>query len=260
MKPNVLIAAPVGDGKEYSINEWFSWIASQAYDDFDVCVCVNGRTPESARAKAELMKVVEINHRPLIVLVEDSPIKSIIEIITLSRERIRQYAVKGGYDFIFWLDTDTIPHNLGTIKTLLSWEKPFVSGLYFYKRTKVPVAVNEKTGTNFTIEELETASAERKPILVWGVGLGCCLMAREVFERFAFDFTKYGDRVGEDFMYCEQAKLAGYDVLLDPWILCRHYHSENMTQGWKEPPSSRERGTHERRQEDQDEAGTQARP
>ena len=34
----ILISAPIGGHKQYSINDWFNWIARQTYPNYDICL------------------------------------------------------------------------------------------------------------------------------------------------------------------------------------------------------------------------------
>ena len=45
--PKILIAAPIGGKKQYSIFQWFSWIANQDYQNFEVALCANGTEKEN---------------------------------------------------------------------------------------------------------------------------------------------------------------------------------------------------------------------
>ena len=47
--PKVLICAPIGGQKQYSINLWFEWIANQTYKNYEVIVVDNNSTDKTKR-------------------------------------------------------------------------------------------------------------------------------------------------------------------------------------------------------------------
>jgi hypothetical protein len=230
MSKRVLIAAPIGAGKEYSINAWFDWISTQNHDDVRVAMCVNGRSKEDVDSKVAMLEEVEINGDGLYVLRDDNYTATVQEKLHTSRELIRQFAERENFDYILWLDTDTIPSFKNGLQKLLSWNVPVVSGVYFYKKTKTPVAMSKESGMNISVEELQAASEKRELIDTWGVGFGCLLMHKLAFTAAKFDYSKHGERISEDFMYCEELKAAGFKIFLDPWVICRHYSKEDFLQ------------------------------
>ena len=225
-EPKVLIAAPIGGTKQYSINDWFEWIAMQTYNNFDVCICINGKDADELISK---FKQVEIYHQNTgitkminILELKNSCQLSTIQKITYSREKIRRYASDNKYDYIFFLDTDTIPLRLNSISTLMKWGMDVISGVYFYKNTSQPVIIDKYTHTNISIKKLELAAISFKLIEVWGFGFGCLLIEKNVFMKNHFDYDLFGEERTDDFGYCHVLEQAGIKRYLDPDILCRH--------------------------------------
>lgn len=221
----VLIAAPIGGQKQYSINTWFEWIANQDYEDFDICICVNGK---ASKELLEKLEQVEITHKTAglkkIISLElvNSDELSVIQKITYSREKIRRFAVKNGYDYIFFLDTDTIPARTNIIEKLISWNVSIVSGVYFYKGTAQPVIIDKYTHTNISLDVLEKAATKKELIEVWGFGFGCLLLRRDSFEENSFDYDLFGEERTDDFGYCHVLEQKGLKRMLDADILCKH--------------------------------------
>ena len=223
-KQKVLISAPIGGHKQYSINTWFQWIANQDYQNFEVCLCANGDVRKSILEK---IKQVEIKTKfgkiKQIVGLElpKSDDLSIIQKITYSRETIRRYAVKNRFDAIFWLDTDTIPANKDAIKKLLDHDLESISGLYFYKESKVPVAIDADTHTNFNLDKIEKAVDAGVVLPTWGTGYGCQMHTGRAMIT-AFDYDLFGEERTDDFGHCHALEQAGIFRWLDPVILCKH--------------------------------------
>ena len=229
MSNKILIAAPIGGKKQYSINLWFDWIAEQIFpkNQFDVCICVNG-----VDGDALIEKIKEVN-----ITYPDGSMKqikglqlpkslnmSVIQKITYSREMIRRYAVKQGYDYIFFLDTDTIPYSKDTIQRLLSQEKDVISGLYFYKNSKQPVVIDSITHTNIALDKCEKMVKDNEICEVWGFGFGCLLLSRRAFETNAFDYDLFGEERTDDFGYCHVLEQQGIRRWFDPLVICKHFN------------------------------------
>lgn len=226
----VLIAAPIGDGKEYSINEWFKWISEQPYDDYDVVLCVNGKSAESVAEKKAMLEEVRINDRPLLVLsLPYDQYHTTKHRLAYSRDMIRSFAIEKRYDYVFWLDTDTIPIIMDTIPLLIAQEKDVISGLYFYKGTKQSVIIDKDTLTNVQYSRIKELVMSGEVIKVWGFGFGCLLMAKSVLDKFSFDYTYKYEDWSEDFIACELIEKAGIDRWFYARMICKHYHSKDFT-------------------------------
>lgn len=232
----VLIACPLGDGKEYSINEWFEYIARQTHKNFDICVCVNGRSEQSIRKKVALLEMVEITLEGTdqvkkidVIRLPYNPYDTVKQRLFRSREKIRQYATNRDYDYIMWLDSDTIPLRLDAIERLVDHKVDAVSGLYFYKETQVPVLIDPDTKTNPSIKKMELWAEKNELAEVWGWGFGVALISRKVFEKTPFDYEKRREDWTEDFAYCELMEEANIKRYFDPHAICKHYHKKEFT-------------------------------
>mgnify|MGYP001559767756 FL=1 len=160
-------------------------------------------------------------------------------------------------DWLFFMDDDqTFPPE--TLMRLLSWDLPIVSGLYFKSPGKpVPhaygydhgearkhpegqeqadhfymAAVNEVAAylSRFGDQIKDGAPTALLPatrqdlIEVDGVGAGCLLVHRRVFEAIEKPYFQCnpGTPIGEDFYFCRKAQAAGFKIYVDPGILCGH--------------------------------------
>jgi|GEM_PF-1899097 len=235
----ILIAAPIGGTKQYSINIWFDWIATQTFpkEDIEACICVNGA--ENQKLK-EMIDQVEISypdgHKQKIttLLLPDSEKMTVVQKITYSREMIRRYAVEKGFDYIFFLDTDTIPYHKNAIQILMDHKKDVISGLYFYKNTKQPVVIDAETNTNISLKKCEDLATKREICEVWGFGFGVLLLSRKAFENNVFDYDLFGDERTDDFGYCHVLEQQGIKRYFDPFVICKHFN---------DPEAIKEKGT-----------------
>jgi hypothetical protein len=225
--PKVLIAAPIGGYKQYSINDWFEWIATQGYWNYDICVSPNGAAYQELAEKLEQVEINDVHGqtKKIIALpLKDSDELSTIQKITYSREKIRRYfADHTEYDYLLFLDTDTIPYSkIGTIQRMIDWKVDIVSGLYFYKESRVPVVIDLETRTNIAMSVCEAAVKENKLIEVYGFGFGIVLFSRKVCEECVYDYDLFGEDRTDDFGYCHVAEQKGYRRYFDPFIICAH--------------------------------------
>ncbi len=138
-----------------------------------------------------------------------------------------------GFDYVFFLDSDVIPPNDAVLR-LLNHNTPIVSGMYCRRSPPHGVPVAIKDGKWLT----ELPGPGRSPLVeVEVVGAGCLLVHRSVFETMPpsragkawFDWRvdspelfPQGEAMSEDFTWCLNARKAGYKVLLDTSIRCRH--------------------------------------
>lgn len=150
-------------------------------------------------------------------------------------------------DWLFFMDSDQTFHP-DTLMRLLSWDLPIVSGLYFKSPGKpVPHAYKyawkekEHLYIGLVDEVFRFLSrykdklrgdppaiilpAQREDLLECdGVGAGCLLVHRRVFEAIEPPWFKYsGDTaLGEDFDFCRKAQEAGFKIYIDPGVVCGH--------------------------------------
>jgi hypothetical protein len=232
----VLIAAPIGGWKQYSILDWFSWIARQNYPEelVTVCLCVNGKDNKAIAQQIRQTSIIFDNgfSLPLVVLeLPESDELTTIAKITYSREMIRRYAVEKGFDYIFFLDTDTIPARADAISLLMEKKKDVISGLYFYKNTKQPVVIDALTNTNISLDICQSLALKQEICEVWGFGFGCLLISRKAFCDIVFDYGLFGEERTDDFGYCHALEQAGIKRFFSPFVICKHLSDPNIKKG-----------------------------
>ena len=150
-------------------------------------------------------------------------------------------------DWLFFMDADQTFHP-DTLNRLLSWGLPIVSGLYFKSPGEpIPHAYKYKyyDGLHLYISKADEVSsyllrykdelskalpstilpARRTDLIECdGVGAGCLLIHRRVFEAIKDPWFEYpeGKLSGEDFDFCRKAQTAGFRIFVDPGVLCGH--------------------------------------
>jgi 2-polyprenyl-3-methyl-5-hydroxy-6-metoxy-1,4-benzoquinol methylase len=147
--------------------------------------------------------------------------------IDLARNELVQDAIKGGCDYILFLDSDIIMHK-GDIDKLVDMNVDIASGLYFAKgKPYLPVARVMKGDKHFFLEDFEY----NKIIDVAGVGMGLCLIKADIFKNIEYPYFKLDwvkddngvHQIAEDLYFCDKARAAGYFVKLNTGVLLEHH-------------------------------------
>lgn len=150
-------------------------------------------------------------------------------LVYTSRNELAAYAMKNGFDYVLWLDSDMTfePDMLERMmKQVQEKDIKMLTGVYFKRRPPYSPVLFEtmeprKTGWSFSeYEELPDGLFE-----VGACGFGCVLMATEVFmdvrlkHGYLFHPMNSG---GEDISFCWRARDCGYKIMCDPDIVCGH--------------------------------------
>ena len=137
-------------------------------------------------------------------------------IIHQARNIIVDALLKSDYEWLLFIDSDQIFEHDLLIK-LLATKKDFV-GTQIFKRVR-PYSpciskIDDKGNLiSIIVDELAEVDA---------IGMGATLINRKVFEKIKrpqFEFI--GER-GEDIVFCEKAKKAGFKIWCDPNIDIKH--------------------------------------
>lgn len=137
-------------------------------------------------------------------------------------------ALARGFEWLFFLDDDVVAPP-DSIAILLSNRLPIVSGVYYRRHEPVvPVALMNVQGGG---RMWANAPAPGQLVKVDYVGAGCLLIHRSVLEKVKepwFEWTSdrkdlpEQQRMSEDFSFCEKARAAGFEVVLDGKVQCMH--------------------------------------
>lgn len=134
---------------------------------------------------------------------------------------------------LYFMDYDVVPPK-GTLQKLLNHKLPIVAGIY-------PMSIGYrawsfKTGGNKwrSKEELLPTGLTK----VTAIGGSVLLVAREVLEKleppcFKIVYKAIDEKgkcydEGEDEYFSRIAQEAGYDLMVDPTIICKHYNYKEL--------------------------------
>lgn len=148
--------------------------------------------------------------------------------VDVTRNNIAKYALENKYDYIMWVDSDIIVPK-DTLVKLLSHNKDIVSGVYAYKTLGAKQVVAKRFDSEGEYEDLTISEIResKKLIKVDGVGFGCVLTKTEIFDKINYPWFVFTQESGEDIYLCRKAQNAGYEIYLDPTVLCGHIGTVN---------------------------------
>lgn len=126
---------------------------------------------------------------------------------------------------LFFVDDDVIiPSN--ALISLLRREKDIIGGVYALKNITPPqpLLFSESRG-NGIVTEWNPGDV----IKVSGIGMGCCLISREVFKKIEPPWfrTDQDTKTTEDIYFCDKATAAGFEIFADTAVEC--YHQDRKT-------------------------------
>lgn len=149
------------------------------------------------------------------------PLASVYRNIQLNYEKMRQYALQGGYSKVWIVEDDTIPP-CDALARLLSVDAPVVSGVYamrhgepcpnIFKKHLGSVAVgNQYKWREVPFDEVVEVS---------GGCMGCLLLDRSVLERFNFHLD--ADKWAPDGPFMQWCFRNGIKQMAHCGVLCGH--------------------------------------
>jgi len=208
-EPRVLIGCVTHDKDEIYITEFIKAIRSQSYSNYDLLfVDTSGDDEYAARLRGT------------------GGIVSKDESMLGGRNKIREHAIKKNYDYLWFVDINTLPPPTALSRLILK-RKDIIAGISlqgmnidgnlkvmpnvyeFDKKEKCfrPVVLNEVL--NDHINEISCAN------------FGCVLISRKVLENIEIRY--YEDSMaGEDIAFFVDAKEKGFRTFADNSVKCTH--------------------------------------
>ena len=199
-RPKVLLACPIAQEKEYCFDFFAEQILNFDYDNYEILLVDNSNGYDfKKKIKAKGINVI---HQP-------RGKKFPTEFICDSMNTIRDYFLKGNYDYLFILEADVfVPKD--TIQYLVNYGLPVHNITYFIDgingRTICLQSINRSLGRTKILEPecAEVAfTGEVKEFIDYqidanttliGSGYGCTLIAREVVRHIPFRIEWSNDK------------------------------------------------------------------
>ena len=166
--------------------------------------------------------------------VQFAPLKS--SILFISREYLVSAALKGGADYILFLDSDqTVPQDL--LIRLGAWldkGADIVTTLIFRKDPPYQPCVfassEQLENGQISLKYCDIASQDlTKPFYVANCGLGCAMIRKELFEKIPQPWFLPYPYTGEDITFLHKAtKEYDFKIICDPTIEIGHIGTKNF--------------------------------
>ena len=134
------------------------------------------------------------------------------------------------YEWLFCIDSDTLPPF--NVLEMTKNGKDICSGVYYqWQNNKlIPLIYKKRSGLHKVFYDVD----ETDVVEVDGVGAGCLLINRKVFEtvKKPYFMLGYDDKgicnLGEDLYFCEKAQKAGFKIWVDRKMICDHYKTVSL--------------------------------
>ena len=214
----VLVGCPTSFHKEYCLELYANAIKSLTYKNYDILLVDN--SPDNAyleRIKAHGIPAIKGPHH-----------ENARDRIIMSRNILKEHALKNNYDYLLSLEQDVIPMP-DIIERLLSHNKQVISGIYFVrniidnKRVLMPLAYKEIPSNNDlpSMRPLNEQELLHGPnlIKIISCGLGCVLIHRNVLKEieFRYDLNTFDDR-----WFCIDLFNKKIPIYCDTSVKCKH--------------------------------------
>ncbi len=235
----VLVASPVTSYKRQVIDQFIASLGNLSYKNKEVLLFDNSPDEEMFK-KLKKEKGIKVEKTP--------HSEGAKQAVARDRERLRQRALKEGFEYLLFLDQDIIaPSNV--IERLVSNGKEVCCGLYFNyfeSRLRTGEKIVEFAPVYYTwfdsgLKEIGISKQlgygsvfPSRLVEIKKGGLGCALIHKSVLEKIKFRLEK-NVAYHADFTFFKDCEKRGLQAWLDSSVLCKHIISlpkEALEEGW----------------------------
>ena len=157
-----------------------------------------------------------------------------LSVVHVARELIANAAIRGGYDYLLFIDSDMV-FTPDLLRQLLKADKDIVTGLAFMRKPpfKPCIYTKMKIGAAGEKQEELLTDFDAGLIEVEGCGLACCLISvkalKALKERNSALFWPV-NTYGEDLSFCIKARQAKFRIWADTRVKVGHIGHFIVTQ------------------------------
>ncbi len=161
--------------------------------------------------------------------------------VSVARNKCVEEFINQGYDYLFFIDADTVPP-VDAIKKMLAAKKKIISGVtcnlklcedgVLRPAPMVMKYADPKKPEDGLLPILKREGVEE----VDGFGMSCCLIHKSIFDGWKkpwfteqFVAEKGKKAIGEDLLFCRKAKEKGIKLYADFSIHCDHHKMTKIT-------------------------------
>jgi hypothetical protein len=215
----LLIGTPIIKSKEYS---WQEYVTAVKTLEIPAIMKVQVMCVETT-SEGEMLKDA-VKDQGFIYLWAGADKKSMDKVVT-ARNRIIDFAIAEQFDYILFVDSDVIIPQY-TIRRLMANKKEFsiIGGFYpTLNEYELPTAAAKLIKNNKVIDFPDEELDGIKPVQI--IGMGCTLIPADIFKDFRFrcERGKHGEVTkSEDWSFCEDLLLQGYEILFDTECIAKH--------------------------------------
>ncbi len=216
----VLIGVPHADLKNYCLSMFLSRAKNLTYKNYEILFADNSNNRKNYKRliKEENVDCIYVKPKQ----------KAIQHILADTHEAIRDYFLRGDYDYLLHLESDIIPPP-DVIERLMIHNKPIVSAVYhidFGANSHAMIQKMEHFGdireTANIKDGADLMMMDGKLHEVFACGLGCVLIRRDVLEQIPFRWS--GGDIFPDTYWAFDTN-GQFPKFVDTSILCEHHNS-----------------------------------
>jgi len=147
--------------------------------------------------------------------------------VDVARDKAAEISLQQGAKHLFFLDSDVHPPK-DVIAKLLAHKLPIVSALYARRQNPPWNQMLRRAPDGFKFTPIEEGTYEPGSLVECdAVGFGCVLIDTRVFKTVEKPWFRWSEYyaiggVSEDFGFCTKAKQAGFKIVVDTSIICKH--------------------------------------
>ena len=223
--PKVLVGIGVASQFDYVIDKCLKTVFEQDYDNFDVLLMDNSKDSTYHLTLMSKFPKAIIEHFKRPIYFRDA--------LTQAREKIKDYAIIHGYDYLLFVDVDHILKP-DTITKLISHKKDFITACIGY--------LHQDYSTCFIRDWSETKPSfvpglspckpiyyeemKKPPFLmeIMCCGLACALIKVPVLLGMHFYNSHKQTAFMEDLIFCSDLQKKGIKLFLDKTVNPFHMH------------------------------------